>query len=329
MTQENTPEQEAKKHSTKNQFDKKKLIFVAIGVAIVFISWSISLLIFTCFTNMSQTFDSSFLVTLFVCYLYIAICMIINKYNFKSGVLISLGIALALPVAVLIPSPHGWTIDFIILFSIVTLSLLLITFITTIVIFIASKIRMRKNKTTNSIVITTTQQKSSDNKKADNKMICAVIGAVAATVLLCYIFVIKPFNITYHLGYVNKTDEAKYLLDAGADINAKIDHDGSTALMLAAGDGRTDIVKLLIDAGADVNARNDRCSTALIEALNPPYRCVWYYEVPDKTPLIQLLINAGADIDAKDSYGKTALSYAERKGHTQIAQLLRDAGATR
>jgi ankyrin repeat protein len=44
------------------------------------------------------------------------------------------------------------------------------------------------------------------------------------------------------------------LLERGADVNAR-DHDGETALMMAASGGSPEIVQALLDKGADVNAK--------------------------------------------------------------------------
>jgi ankyrin repeat protein len=52
-----------------------------------------------------------------------------------------------------------------------------------------------------------------------------------------------------------KTEEARILLDAGADINFQ-NNDGATALHVAAFFCRPEIVQLLLDKGADKNIRN-------------------------------------------------------------------------
>ena len=58
-------------------------------------------------------------------------------------------------------------------------------------------------------------------------------------------------------------------------------------------------MRLLIDAGANVNAQDDK----------------------------KALINAGANVNAQAKDGKTAMSLATEKGHTEIANILRNAGA--
>ena len=58
-----------------------------------------------------------------------------------------------------------------------------------------------------------------------------------------------------------KTEEAKILIDAGADINFQ-NNDGSTALHTAAFFCRPEIVRMLLDKGADKNVRNKYGATA-------------------------------------------------------------------
>jgi len=42
--------------------------------------------------------------------------------------------------------------------------------------------------------------------------------------------------------------------------------------------------------------------------------------------IVELLVAKGADVTAKDRQGRTALTIAERKGHTEIVELLRKHG---
>ncbi len=74
-------------------------------------------------------------------------------------------------------------------------------------------------------------------------------------------------------------------------------------------------VKKFLDAGVDVNVRDRDGRTALHSAV-----------VEGCTDTVRLLLERGAHTDIAD--GCTALMLAERLGHTEIAQMLRAAGAS-
>ena len=65
-----------------------------------------------------------------------------------------------------------------------------------------------------------------------------------------------------------KTEIAKALIDAGADINFT-NKEGSTALITASFFGREDIVKLLLEKGADKTIVNQYGSTAMASVTAP------------------------------------------------------------
>ena len=89
--------------------------------------------------------------------------------------------------------------------------------------------------------------------------------------------------------------------------------------MLAASGGYTDLVRELIRAKADVNAQRVDGMTALMLAA--------FYGQADAA---RLLVRAGADVNlAVKRYNSeyTALWYAENNKNTEIAAMLRKAGA--
>lgn len=66
-----------------------------------------------------------------------------------------------------------------------------------------------------------------------------------------------------------KTEEAKVLIDAGADLNFQ-NNDGSTALLTAAFFCRPEIVKILLDKGADKTIKSKYGATAY-ESVSTPF----------------------------------------------------------
>jgi len=98
---------------------------------------------------------------------------------------------------------------------------------------------------------------------------------------------------------LNKTEAAKILIDAGADLNYK-NIDGSTALHTAAAFGKTEAAKILINAGADLNEKNNLGSTALHTAA---FLC--------HVEIVEALLEKGADKTIKNKDGKTVFEIVE------------------
>jgi ankyrin repeat protein len=91
---------------------------------------------------------------------------------------------------------------------------------------------------------------------------------------------------------------------------------GRTALLEAAAAGQLHAMRALLEAGAHVNAASPDGQTPLIEAA-----------VHNRADTVKLLLEAGADLNLRSRGFGSALEAAERMGHEQIAQILRNAGA--
>ena len=96
----------------------------------------------------------------------------------------------------------------------------------------------------------------------------------------------------------NKTAEAKRLLAAGADANAR-DFQGSTPLHYAAHDFGADVIPVLLAAGADVNAKDQNGDTPLHLAMP--------IDGGGGEKAIPYLLKGKADVNAVDNDGQTPL----------------------
>jgi ankyrin repeat protein len=103
-------------------------------------------------------------------------------------------------------------------------------------------------------------------------------------------------------------------IDKNIDVNTRIAAN-TTALMIAARNGRADAVRFLIERGADLNVRQVLFdNTALMFAVLGNYK-----------DIVALLVNKGADLSIKNNSGMTALDLAESTHSKEIINLLKAA----
>lgn len=106
-------------------------------------------------------------------------------------------------------------------------------------------------------------------------------------------------------------DVVKYLVDAGADVNA-FGLDGNTPLHCAANHNNVAIVGLLIKRGSIIDKKNRRGNTPLHVTCMTGNRKV-----------AKILAFQGADMDAVSKEGWTPLHYAQISGYPELAAQLR------
>jgi bla regulator protein blaR1 len=112
-----------------------------------------------------------------------------------------------------------------------------------------------------------------------------------------------------------KLAEITALLDAGADVNAALDGDGSP-LIVAAGAGEIKAVMLLLGRGADPNMGVEGDGNPIIAAAGEGHEDV-----------VKLLLDRGANIDMVVAGDENALIQASGSGHLNVVKLLVSRGA--
>ncbi|WP_237110385.1 ankyrin repeat domain-containing protein [Nonomuraea sp. MG754425] len=126
-----------------------------------------------------------------------------------------------------------------------------------------------------------------------------------------------PWLVT---GVTGSVAMLKVLLPAGPDLTLRNRY-GGVSLIPACERGHVDYVREVLTTGIDVDHVNDLGWTGLLEAVilgdgSGPYQ-----------EIVRLLIAADADLDLADRDGVTPLAHAVAKGQTEVAALLRAAGA--
>jgi uncharacterized protein len=109
-------------------------------------------------------------------------------------------------------------------------------------------------------------------------------------------------------------------LAAGARVDDKDSYNG-TGLIRAADRGHVRIVRRLLRAGIDRDHVNRLGWTALLEAV------ILGDGGPRHLATVRALVRGGVDVNLEDGDGVRPLAHAERRGHDEIAAVLRAAGA--
>lgn len=118
-------------------------------------------------------------------------------------------------------------------------------------------------------------------------------------------------------------EKVKEFIKGGADVNAKDEKDGATALMVASFFSNSEVVKELLRVSPScVNITDENGSTALLYALYQ--RVVISGQDTNKImETVKELIKAGADVNVKDEKnGVTALMLASLFGYSEVAKEL-------
>ena len=122
----------------------------------------------------------------------------------------------------------------------------------------------------------------------------------------------------------NDIENVKVLLEAGADINAVLDHGKNdkwgTALAIAAAKGQKDMVQLLLERKADVNKRS-KTGWAPLQAAAFNLRDS-RNDIGCHDDMVQLLIRNGAKVNGSNKDGLTALMGAALSSCPEVVKVL-------
>ena len=124
------------------------------------------------------------------------------------------------------------------------------------------------------------------------------------------------------LAAANRGDReiVELFLKHGADPNESDKNFAGHAVNFALLRQKPEIAELLIASGGDVNVPTPVGTV-------PPIVLAAYTEIGD-TSIARLLLERGVDINAANVHEETALTWARRRGHEDLIEILRKAGAT-
>jgi ankyrin repeat protein len=131
----------------------------------------------------------------------------------------------------------------------------------------------------------------------------------------------QKYDIVTIASVANDVPMLKIALDGGGKATNITSPYVGTALIAAAHLGHDEVVRTLIEAKAPLDHVNNLGWTALIESI------VLGDGGPRHIACLEALVKAGANVNIADRGGQTPLTLATRRGYTEMAKILSDAGA--
>jgi ankyrin repeat protein len=131
-------------------------------------------------------------------------------------------------------------------------------------------------------------------------------------------------------------DAVRLFIARGANVNARENAAGQTALMWAAGEGHAQVVRTLLEAGADANVVGRVTSLARlrgdggrmwVDFTSGGLTAAMFAARSGQPEVIRLLADRGADLNRANPDGLTALLIAIINDHADAASALLDKGA--
>lgn len=121
----------------------------------------------------------------------------------------------------------------------------------------------------------------------------------------------------------NLTSMAKYLIDNGADVNARFKPEKLTPLHMAAEANNLELVQYLVEHGAKVCTKRGRPTAFLRDR----YACLSALAYARDPKIITYLIKVGCDPNERGFSGRTMLMLAAAYGYIELVRCLINNGA--
>ena len=157
------------------------------------------------------------------------------------------------------------------------------------------------------LVATSIIDRNQENKEWDSINLTRLDKGVRTPLHLAVLDRKMPIKTKYR--------KIKYLLDRGADVNART-RDGQTPMHFASRFADLKTMEILLASGANAKARDDFGITPLF----------WVGQQGTKEQA-ELLIENGAEVDAPDGFGLTPLHQAVFAGRAEVVECLLSNGA--
>lgn len=126
------------------------------------------------------------------------------------------------------------------------------------------------------------------------------------------------YTALHFAAFFGKSEAARLLLDAGAEVNVVSDNEMRVQPLHSAAAGRHhEVCRVLLTAGADVDATQQHGYTPLHAAAQH-----------GDVELVELFLSAGADPAAALDDGATPADLATRAGHEDVARRIREVAST-
>jgi ankyrin repeat protein len=114
----------------------------------------------------------------------------------------------------------------------------------------------------------------------------------------------------YYASSRNHPNIIELLIDAGADVNGTMEHNGDTPAIVASENDSTEALECLIKNGANINQTNDNGENAIF--------CASRYNTKETLAIVKMLHKNGCSINQTNVDGFNPVMWASKHGNYKI-----------